>query len=317
MAATSFPAPSVASPGQSGWHALNGWSDEAFRAAAVAFGGLPGFAAGSRTALEAAFVPEPLAAPIHLTAYYEPEIPARRRPGGGFDTPVLTMPEGWEGSLPTRAAIEGGALGAFARPIAWLDDPIALFFLQVQGSGRLRLEDEGGRVLRVGYAGRNGHPYVSIGAILRREAGLETLDAEGLRSWLSADRERGAALMARNPSYVFFRVREDLAPADGPVGAWGRPLPAGHAIAVDPAHHAYGGLFWIERGDGGASALWMAMDTGAAIRGAGRFDLFLGSGHAARLAASAVNGGGRVFRLHPRQARHAAPAASGSAGAGQ
>ncbi|MEM9763929.1 MAG: MltA domain-containing protein [Pseudomonadota bacterium] len=280
------------------WSALKGWDDTAATAALVAFGD---DGAGGRAAFEAAYVPELLDAPIHLTAYYEPELVARRQRAPGFETPVLAPPSAWPGALPTRPAIEEGALGDAAEAIAWLPDRVSLFFLQVQGSGRLRLEDEGGRVMRVGYAGRNDHPYVSIGAILRQEQGFDDLEAEALRAWLLKDDARGAALMARNPSYIFFHERTDLPAEAGPVGAWGRPLPAGHAVAVDPAHHTYGALFWIEPAHEAAPALWMAMDTGAAIRGVGRFDLFLGSGEAARLAASPVDGGGRVFRLAPRR----------------
>ncbi|MEL6578018.1 MAG: MltA domain-containing protein, partial [Pseudomonadota bacterium] len=279
------------------WLSLKGWDDAAAEAALLAFGE---DAAKARAVLEAAYRPEPLEAPVHLTAYYEPELVARRHRAPGFETPVLAPPANWPGALPTRAAIESGALGDAAEAIAWLPDRVALYFLQIQGSGRLRLEDEGGRVMRVGYAGRNDHPYVSIGAILRREQGFDDLDAERLRAWLIEDDARGAALMARNPSYIFFHERSDLSAETGPVGAWGRPLPAGHAVAVDPAHHAYGSLFWIEPAHDAAPALWMAMDTGAAIRGEGRFDLFLGSGEAARLAASPVDDGGRVFRLIPR-----------------
>ncbi|MEL6767332.1 MAG: MltA domain-containing protein [Pseudomonadota bacterium] len=300
-AALGFAAPDTAASSggaaAAGWSALRGWGDAPVAAALAALG--TPLVAG-RAGLEAAYTPQPIASAIHLTAYYEPELVARRRRAPGFETPVLAPPEGWEGALPPRAAIENGALGASAEPIAWLADRVSLFFLQVQGSGRLRLEDEGGRLIRVGYAGRNDHPYVSIGAILRVEAGMADLDAEALRAWLLADEARGAALMARNPSYIFFRERPDLPAEHGPLGSWGRSLPAGHAVAVDPAYHPYGSLFWIEPAHDAEPALWMAMDTGAAIRGEGRFDLFLGSGEAARLAASAVDGGGRVFRLVQR-----------------
>ncbi|MEO1316385.1 MAG: MltA domain-containing protein [Pseudomonadota bacterium] len=288
---------STAATKRSAWDRLRGWDEATFAAAVAAIGGLGAVALGGRRSFEERFEPHELETKVHLTAYYEPELPACRSRTPGFETPVLAMPEGWRGALPSRAEIEAGALGAAAQPIAWLEDPVSLFFLQVQGSGRLRLQDEGGRLMRVGYAGRNDHPYVSIGSILRKDLGLAALTAEELRAWLVADAPRGRALMARNSAYIFFREVTDAPAESGPIGAWGRPLPAGHAIAVDPAHHDCGSLFWVEPAHDAAPALWMAMDTGAAIKGASRFDLFLGSGDAARFAASSVDGPGRVFKL--------------------
>ncbi|MEO0959073.1 MAG: MltA domain-containing protein, partial [Pseudomonadota bacterium] len=110
-------------------------------AAAAAIGGLGAVAPGGRRSFEERFEPHELETKVHLTAYCEPELPACRSRTRGFQTPVLAKPEGWRGALPSRAEIEAGALGAAAQPVAWLEDPVSLFFLQVQGSGRLRLQD--------------------------------------------------------------------------------------------------------------------------------------------------------------------------------
>ncbi|MEO1774589.1 MAG: MltA domain-containing protein [Pseudomonadota bacterium] len=284
-----------------GFAALPGWDAAAFQAAARALKAYPPFDTGIALAdFEAAFRPEPVGGPTHVTAYYEPVIRARLSPGDGFDVPVLGLPSG-EGPWPERGAIAAGALADRAPVLAWLDDPVTLYFLQIQGSGRLALED--GRLLRLGYAGGNGHPYRSIGRIMREEGILGPGgDGLGMRAWLRADRARGLAMMARNPSWVFFAVRGDLDPAEGPVGAMGVPLPARHAVAVDTAHHAYGDLFWLSHPmpDGVVWAgLVMAMDTGAAIRGEARVDLFLGTGDAAGETAAQVNTEGRLIRLRP------------------
>ncbi|MEM8575714.1 MAG: MltA domain-containing protein, partial [Pseudomonadota bacterium] len=234
---------------------------------------------------------------------FEPVLEARRRASPAFPVPLLTPPAGWTGPLPDRAAITRGALTSYSAPLFWLADPVDLFFLQIQGSGRLQLED--GTMVRIGYAGRNGHDYVSIGRLMRREGlvPVEDAHADGIAAWLRADAERGRAMMNRNPAYIFFTERRDLDPTEGPQGAWGQPLPRGHAVAVDPSAHPYGSLLWIETSmppkGYPAAALWMAMDTGSAIKGPGRFDLFLGSGPEAGAAAGVVNTAGRVHRILP------------------
>ncbi|MEM1149395.1 MAG: MltA domain-containing protein [Pseudomonadota bacterium] len=286
----------VAGEADEPWAALPSWSGPAFDAVKRA---CPwAIAPATKAEFERLFVPKPLDTEVHLTAYFEPVIPASRTETEAYPTPVLGMPDSPDALTADRAAIERGALQGRAPILFWLSDPIALFFVQVQGSARLEFAD--GSTARIGYAGRNDHPYVSIGQILTREAGIEDLDAETLRSWLLTDPERAKGLMARNPSYVFFREIDDLNDGAGPIGAWGRPLPEGHAVAVDPNHHDYGDLLWIERADTGEARLWIAMDTGAAIRGRSRFDLFLGTGRAARFAASDVNATGRAWRLTHR-----------------
>ncbi|MEM9784419.1 MAG: MltA domain-containing protein [Pseudomonadota bacterium] len=237
----------------------------------------------------------------HVTGYYEPVIPAQRRRTAAYPVPVLGPPPDKDGRLPERGAIMAGALDGVAPALYWLRDEVALYFLQIQGSGRLELPD--GTLVRLGYGGRNGHPYRSIGRIMRDEGLMAEVDGGGIRKWLRADPVRGAAMMARNPSYVFFAERRELAPEDGPVGAMGVPLPAGHAVAVDTDHHDYGALFWLSFDDpkyGTVNRLVMAMDTGAAIKGPGRVDLFTGTGSDAWELARGLNARGTLYRLIDR-----------------
>lgn len=282
----------------SGIAALPGWRPAAFDRAA-ALGHLPPFDAGlSGPAFTAGWAARPVG-DTHITAYYEPVIEARRTRSAAFPIPVLAPPAG-DGPWPARGAIMTGALEGRARPLYWLRDAVTLYYLQIQGSGRLELED--GTLVRLGYAGRNGHPYASIGRIMRDEGLMAEVDGRGVRGWLRDDPVRGAAMMARNPSYIFFAERSGLAPEDGPVGAMGLPLPAGHAVAIDPDHHPFGTLFWLrfDHPDGRAIArLVMAMDRGAAIKGAARVDLFTGTGDAAWEEAQAINTTGRLWRLAP------------------
>ena len=195
-----------------------------------------------------------------------------------------------------------GALEGRARVLYWLADPVEAFFLHVQGSGRLVLPG-GGRV-RVGYAGRNAHAYRSIGriAVARGLLPAEALTADRLKDWMRAHPAAARALMAANPSYIFFRERRGQAPGDGPVGAAGVALTAGVSAALDPAIYPPGTPVWIEAdGPGGPiRRLAIAEDTGSAITGPGRADLFVGTGAEAGRRAGALAARGRIRRLVPR-----------------
>ena len=253
-----------------------------------------------------------------LTAYFAPEYAASRDPTPEFDKPVLARPadlervdgrfiqrrpDGTTAPYADRAAIE-----AAARPdqaLAWMraED---LFFMQIQGSGYLTFPD-GGRV-RAAYAADNGLPFAGIARPMA-ERGLlppNGTSGEAIRAWLAAHRgPEAGAIMALNPRYIWFR----LDPDDGgqPNGAAGIPLPERRAIAVDPAHWRYGDAVWISAEAGnlvGArasySGLVMALDTGSAIRGPVRADLYLGRGEAAGPEAGAVRHPLRMWRLVPR-----------------
>ena len=238
-----------------------------------------------------------------LTSYFAPEYSARRTPGAEFDAPVLAPPPGWRRgqTLPSRAEIEAAPDPA---ALAWMraED---LFFMQIQGSGYLTFED--GSKARAAYAADNGQTFVGIARPMTQQGLLPQNGASGdaIRGWLAAHRGAEArAVMALNPRYIFFK----LDPDDGgdPAGAAGIPLPARRAIAVDPAHWRYGDLVWISA-DGGNLAgargsyqgLVMALDTGSAIRGPVRADLYMGRGESAGAEAGAVRHPLRMWRLVP------------------
>ena len=240
-----------------------------------------------------------------LTSYFAPEYEARRSPDADFDAPVLARPAGWQRGdrLDDRATIEADP--SAYEILGWMraED---LFFLQIQGSGYLTFAD--GSRARAAYAADNGHPFVGIARPMADQGLLPPNGTSGdaIRGWLAAHRGPEArAVMALNPRYIFFRMDPD----DGghPAGAAGIPLPERRAIAVDPAHWTYGEPVWIEADGGnlvGARAsyrgLVMALDTGSAIRGPVRADLYMGRGDMAGAEAGAVRHPLRMWRLVPR-----------------
>lgn len=252
------------------------------------------------------------------TGYYEPEIPGVRVRQPGYDVPVFATPaslvrctraDGTTGrgridssgqcvAHFTRAEIEDGALAA-ERPIAWVADPIDLFFLQVQGSGRLRGPD--GAIVRIGYAQQNGHSYVAIGRLLRERNLLPPGGATmaGIVGWMRAQPDRGKALMRENPSYIFFR---ELTGA-GPLGAMGVPVVAYASVATDPKFVPLGAPVWIDMDRDIADGLWIAQDTGGAIKGPNRVDTFWGAGAAAEATAGGMSAKGRGLVLIPKGTR--------------
>lgn len=230
--------------------------------------------------------------PSLLTGYYEPELEGALAPSPDYPTPLLAMPDPVPADWPDRAAIEEGALGATARPVAYLHDPVDAFVVHVQGSARLRLAD--GQVVRVAYAGRNRYPYTGIARLLADRLGVAPsgMDADRLSAWLRRNPDEGRALMRRNRSYIFVRRADELDPAAGPLGAAGVQLEPGRSLAVDARIWPYGlpvrltgTLPRPEGGEEPLDRLVVAQDTGSAITGPGRGDLFVGSGpEAGRLA---------------------------------
>ena len=240
--------------------------------------------------------------PALFTGYYEPELRGSRRRTARFVWPIYRRPPDLPDAAPwfTRAEIESGALAGRGLEIAWLEDPVEVFFLHVQGSGRIRLAD--GAVIRVGYAGKNNHPYRSVSEEMVRRGLYQPhqVSAQVIRNWVRRNPVEGPALLNHNPSYVFFREITGLAPDRGPIGAMSRSLTAMRSIAVDPGHVPLGAPVWIEKG--GAfplSRLMIAQDTGGAIRGAQRADVFFGSGDAAGEMAGIVRDPGRLVTLLP------------------
>ncbi len=246
------------------------------------------------------------AAPL-FTAYYEPELMGSRLPIGPYQHPLFRRPP----DLPnngtyywTREQIEAGALDGRGLEIFWLADPVDSFFLHIQGSGRIRTED--GKVHRVAYGGKNGHPYRSIGKMLIADGVLTPgqASAEGIKAWVRANPVQGRAYLNKNPSYVFFRELHNHDDALGPVGALEIPLTPYRSAAVDPAVYPLGAPVWVESVTplGPLRRLLIAQDTGGVIKGAQRADLFFGSGPQAGEIAGRMNTGGRMVVLAPSAA---------------
>jgi membrane-bound lytic murein transglycosylase A len=242
-----------------------------------------------------------------VTGYYEPEFRASRTRGGEYQTALLRRPRGHVAGqvLPTRAQINRGALARRGLEMLWVADPADAFFLHIQGSGRARLPD--GSIVRVGYDGKNEQPYVPIGRVLvdRGEMRLEDVSMQSIRAWLRAHPGEADAVMDQNPSFIFFREVEGLAPDQGPPGTQAVPLTPMRSIAVDRAHIPLGTPLWLDTNDPLAPEtplrrLVMAQDTGGAIRGPTRADLFFGWGAEAEERAGRMRQPGSLYVLLPR-----------------
>src|SRR5512139_2334755 len=204
---------------------------------------------------------------------------------------------------PTRKEIEAANGNGFkGKPIAWAEDPVDLFFLQIQGSGRIELPD--GSHMRAGYADQNGHPYLSIGKLLveRGELKLEQASMQGIKDWGAKNPDKLPDLLAANPSFVFFRELPNG--LTGPLGALGVPLTGGRSIAVDPRFIPLGAPVFLATTQPNSplpmSRLVMAQDTGGAIRGGVRADFFWGFGDAAGELAGRMKQRGRMWVLLPK-----------------
>ena len=202
----------------------------------------------------------------------------------------------------TRAEIEVDNPPLTGQELAWVDNPVDLFFLQIQGSGRIAFQDGGG--MRVGYADQNGHPFRSIGRLLVQRGDLTLAQAslQGIKDWAAAHPDQLRALLDANPSYVFFRQLPDNLP--GPIGALGVPLTAGASIAVDPRITPLGAPVFLDTTEPNSKVplrrLVMAQDTGGAINGAVRADFFWGYGDVTERKAGAMKQAGRMWLLYPR-----------------
>lgn len=243
-----------------------------------------------------------------FTGYFEPELNGSRRQTSTYRYPLYRLPpEARKGRFLSRRDIEQtGVLNGRGLEIAWVDDPVELFFLQIQGSGRIRLTD--GSVIRVGYGGKNGHEYRSVGQELVRRGiyAPHQVSAQVIQNWVRRNPVDGPALLWHNPSYVFFREIRDIDPTDGPRGAMNRSITAGRSIAVDPAYTPLGAPVWIETaGADPVHRLMIAQDTGSAIKGAQRADVFIGTGDAAGRVAGRMKDPGRMVVLLPIQRAYA------------
>ncbi|WP_407875085.1 murein transglycosylase A [Qipengyuania nanhaisediminis] len=261
------------------------------------------------------------------TGYFEPEIMGSRTRRPGIEVPVYGMPgdlvRGWPAETPPaertgraplgrydengnhvpyyeRAEIEDGALAGRAPVIAWVADPVEFFFLQIQGSGRLRTPE--GDVIRIGYAGQNGRGYTGIGGVMRERGllgdgpGQYPGSMQGIMAYIRENPAEGRELMRMNKSWVFFRELT----GDGPLGALGVPVRSHASVAADPAFVPLGAPVWLDLDRDEADGLWIAQDTGGAIKGANRFDTFWGAGAQARRIAGGMSARGTALVLLPK-----------------
>lgn len=266
-----------------------------------------------------------------FTGYFEPEVDGSTTPQGPYHIPLYAKPRdlvlfdpstrkrlgaccgrmvnGRPQAYFTRAEIEAGALSGRGLEFVWLKSARDAFFLQIQGSGRIRLEDGG--VMRVGFAAKNGQPYTAIGRILVEagEISRKNLSMQTIRAWLKTNPDQARPLMNRNESFIFFRIVKGMDPQLGPLGAEGVQLTPGRSLAVDKSRYGLGMPIWLETtaptGKDGTLApmrrLVVAQDTGAAIKGLLRGDVFWGSGARAANIAGRMNSPGHITVLVPRR----------------
>lgn len=302
--------------------ALNGWDDDDHLAALQVFQNscdrldhpewqpickLAGKATHSKAAAKAffemLFLPRLIGHPPALfTGYFEPELRGSKTKSGPFVYPIYQKPKDLVDGQPylNRAQIESGALRGRGLELAWLADPVDVFFLHIQGSGRIVLPN--GTVMRVGYAARNGFAYASVGQELVRRGVMKDsqVSAGAIRAYVKANPNRGGDVLNINPSYVFFREIKDLSKEDGPIGAMSLPITPLRSIAVDPQFVPLGAPVWLEKGGAKPmNRLMIAQDTGGAIKGAQRADIFFGTGQAAGDAAGNIRDTGRMIQLLP------------------
>ena len=238
-----------------------------------------------------------------VTGYYEPVISGSRHRTSPAQVALYRRPNAaLLGTHPTRAAIENTDLLA-GTELVWVDDPVEAFFLHVQGSGRVRLPD--GTTMRVGYAANNGQPYRSIGRVLVERGALNaaTVDTAAIKRWLGENPEQAREVMQANPRFIFFRELPNSGETSGPPGSLGVALTPMRSVAVDPSRIAPGSLLFLQTEhplDGRPMRrVVIAQDTGGAITGPVRIDLFWGRGEAAGEAAGRMRAPGRVWLLRP------------------
>ncbi|MEH6789790.1 murein transglycosylase A [Parasphingorhabdus sp.] len=255
------------------------------------------------------------------TGYFEPQIngsrvrtqhhqvPVYRRPDNLLDVDLGLFSEALKDKrirgkidgtklvpFEDRAQIDDGALAGRGLEIAWAEDYIDLFFLQIQGSGRLALPD--GSIMRIGYAGQNGQDYTGIGKVMRERGLLADgkTNMQGIVEWLRANPHEGMKIMRENKSYVFFN--ELTGP--GPLGAMGHPVVARTSVAADRLFVPLGAPVFLDMAHDIADGLWVAQDTGGAIKGANRFDTFWGAGEQASQIAGGMASNGQALLFLPK-----------------
>jgi membrane-bound lytic murein transglycosylase A len=295
----------------------------------------PGDGAAIRLFFESYFVPNQVRAADGddtglITGYYEPMLQGARKRGGAFQTPLYRVPDDLltvdlgsvypelknmrlRGRLVgkkvipynTRAEIDRAELNG--KELLWVDDPVEAFFLEVQGSGRVRLADTG-ETVRLAYAEQNGHPYKAIGRWLveKGELTVPQASAQGIKAWIAANPARRQELFNANPSYIFFKEERLPDPSVGPKGALGVPLTPARSVAIDPQFLPLGAPVFLATTRAGSDVpmqrLMMGQDTGGAIRGAVRADFFYGFGKDAAENAGLMKQRGQIWVLLPKAA---------------
>jgi membrane-bound lytic murein transglycosylase A len=258
--------------------------------------------ANARAFFEAEFTPFAIPSAGFFTGYYEPEVAGSLTRSAEFTVPLRRPPA----DLPEerdRAAVMAGALDGRNLELVWLRDPVDAFFIHIQGAARIALPD--GRTMRVTYAAKSGHPYTPIGRVLIEKGALtrETADMAGIRAWLAAHPAETPAILAANRSYIYFREAPVADASQGPIAAAKVPLMANRSLAVDRLIHTFHTPVWVETTLPSGAAfrhLMIAHDTGSAIVGPARGDIFFGSGDAAGAIAGAMRASGRFIVLVPR-----------------
>lgn len=244
-----------------------------------------------------------------FTGYFEPELNGSRRQSAKFRFPLYRVPPELSKGTQWFSRVEiqtQGVLRGRGLEIAWVDNPVDAFFLQIQGSGRVRLQD--GSSLRVGFGGANGHRRVSIGKEMVRRGIYQPhqVSLSVIRNWVGRNPTEGLDLLRADPSFVFFREIGAVPSSKGPLGAMNRSITAMRSLAVDSSFVQLGAPIWLEKGGlGKMNRLMIAQDTGSAIKGAQRADIFFGTGAAAGKAAGQIKDPGRIVVLMPIQEAYA------------
>lgn len=266
-----------------------------------------------------------------VTGYFEPEIRASRTRTRKYNYPILRRPDDLididDSNRPSnigkdfffarktgnsiteyfdRAMIENGALDNRGLELFWFESRIDIFFIHIQGSARLILED--GSVHRISYAGKSGHPFTAIGKLLIEQGYLskENVTMQSIRAWLENNPSQADGLMQKNRSYIFFQEIDHIYPNLGPVAAAGVPLSAGRSLAIDHRLHTFGSPIWVSthsplpHSKQPFSRLMIAQDTGSAIVGPSRGDLFIGTGFKAGQIAGAIKHKAEFILFSPK-----------------
>ena len=261
----------------------------------------------ARYFFEENFIPTLVGSPKEtlFTGYFESEVSGSLEKDEEYKFPIYKRPLNIEKTkkwFSRREIEEKNLLANQGLEIAYLKSKIDLFFLHIQGSGRVLLKD--GSIIRVGFEGKNGHKYVSIGKILISRGVFETntITQKKVKEWIFNNPEQGDELLLENPSYIFFKIISDLVDSDGPMGTMKVPLTPLRSLAVDPTFIPLGTPLWIEKnGDIPLRRLMFAHDTGSAIKGLKRADIFYGTGKKSEELAGNVVDFGRMIILKQRK----------------